>query len=496
MIRLFLSLIFILFLVTNSFAVIKIKKRNSNVTQKTLLTRLNTQSDFEQVQERPNSYVFLIGNDKYSEKSNFWPLKECYNDVRLLAAVFEKCVKIPEKNIYKNRDLTLEQFIINFKAFLKEAASSNDNQIIITYSGHGDEDGSLVFVDGQKLSPKQLRELVNSFSNDTILMLDACYSGNNEGPKEAYKLSSEKKKKAEYKKNSYRIYASLAHLTAKEIHYKNNFFAHVKPFYKNVLGIEQISGNGYFSAMIGFFFAEYNLAEDENISFKDLISYVTNKGKSYVEFLAILEKREASVRLNQQPKILPLTKKVRFNDINNEYILIQEFMYPAGIELGLEGGFFFPMGTFAESYSSPTIMTKIYFNYWLEFIDKNLFITANFYYFSMSRPESDSQRSIDITSLIGSLGLMYKFELIEDRFYLNIAADGGYAMNFFNVGSFGPIKEESTTANTSYFGFSIQPQFKFYKNLAVTLKGQYMSINYSTQPLYGIAALAGINYFF
>lgn len=56
--------------------------------------------------------------------------------------------------------------------------------VIITYSGHGNVDGSLVMVDGGMLTPDELKRTVNSFKNDSVLILDACYSGNNEGPKE------------------------------------------------------------------------------------------------------------------------------------------------------------------------------------------------------------------------------------------------------------------------------------------------------------------------
>ena len=68
-------------------------------------------------------------------------------------------------------------------------------------------------------------------------MIDACYSGNNEGPREI----DGDGESIEFKQNSMRIYASLAHRTAKEITYGNAFFRHVMPFYQSALAELTIS---------------------------------------------------------------------------------------------------------------------------------------------------------------------------------------------------------------------------------------------------------------
>ncbi|GMT49277.1 MAG: hypothetical protein IEMM0008_0816 [bacterium] len=206
---------------------------------------LNTKDRYSKVKPI-QAYAFMIGNDNYTINSDFDNLAQCYNDVRLLKGILLYCARMKEKDIFTYRDMTLKRFKSEFDKFVKHIKKDDpdsDKLVIVTYSGHGREDGGF-------LKPQKLKDLVNTYKNDTILIVDACYSGNNEGPKEMFKTE----KKAAFKSNTLRIYASLVHLTAKEIKYNSSYFKQVKPFYRNVLGIKRISGNGYFTAMIGLFF--------------------------------------------------------------------------------------------------------------------------------------------------------------------------------------------------------------------------------------------------
>ena len=411
--------------------------------------------------------------------------------------IFINCVKIDPKNIFTNRDITLKEFEKRFFHFIQIVKKNPTANVIITYSGHGDDDGSLVFVDGKKLFPEVLKGLVNSFSNDTTLIIDACYSGNNEGPKEMYKS----KKSQGFKDNSFRIYASLAHLTAKEISYSNTFFSHIKPFYGNVLKIKKISGNGYFTAMVGLFFAEYEFKDDENITFKDLVSYVTNRGKQYVEYLALwgksynLQRKFATVRLNQQPKILPIQKKVALKDENHQFILIHKYLRPLGLELSLSGGIFFPMSVHKDIYNSPSIFTTLSLGYEMKFITKRFFLTLNFNYLNMSSISNSAKRDVKLNILIPSLGVKYyPFEL--SFFRMSVGLDGGAAMTLSQISSFGPLKEESNSVTNFYGSADISFQFKLMKNFYINIPAKLLYIAYGTNPLYGFSATAGLSYYF
>jgi hypothetical protein len=283
--------------------------------------RINTLTSFKAVIPQ-ETYVFMLGNNRYSHESGYDNLAQCHNDVRLLKKIFMYCSKVPEKNIFTHLDVTLPGAQRLFEQFLKSI--DKKSLVIIFYSGHGDPDGSLVFVDGKKLHPVNLRRQINSFSNDTVLLIDACYSGNNEGPLDFFQAEQP------FKSNCIRIYSSLAHLTAKEISYDNFFFKSALPFYREVLGINTIEGNGYFTALLGQFFAHYRLKKRENVSYSKLISHMTNKGKIYTETLAKtgeLQKsawEEAVYRLNQLPKIHPVDEQVSFINPAHEHILLQK----------------------------------------------------------------------------------------------------------------------------------------------------------------------------
>jgi Ni,Fe-hydrogenase maturation factor len=188
----------------------------------------------------------MVGNNAYSDESGYEMPTRCHNDILLLRQILTRCCKIKEENIFSYRDISLSECHDYFKQFLNTI--DKDSLIIIFYSGHGDNDGSLVFTDGAKLIPDEFRRHINSFSNDTVLFIDACYSGNNEGPLDF--LQAEQP----FKSDCIGIYSSLAHLTAKEISYQNIFFKSAIPFYRDVLSINHIEGNGYFTALPGLFF--------------------------------------------------------------------------------------------------------------------------------------------------------------------------------------------------------------------------------------------------
>ncbi len=459
--------------------------------------RLNTQKTFEKV-KKLDAFVFLIGNNDYKRRSGFAPLNQCANDVLLLSRIFEHCSKVDKRNIYENYDLTYDEFIVRFKKFIEIVKKKKNYSVIITYSGHGDVGGSLVFVDGKQLKADVLKKLVNSFDNDTILILDACYSGANEGPKEMF---LGEKQGIKFKDNSIRIYASLAHLTAKEILYNNSFFKHMRSFFKGVLGIDRLTGNGFFTGLVGMFFAEYKFKKNENISFNDLVNYVTNRGKQYVEYLAFLaelypnQKKHAHERLNQQPKILPVQERVGFNDRNNNFILIQKYIRANNIELSAFGGIMMPIGAFSGVIKNINAGAELGLAYQFQFFPKNLFVKLNVQYYNMSSIHDDTRRDISLNIVIPSLG--FKYNLFKMKFFsMSVGADVGYAFTFKKAGSFGPLKETTNTLYNFYYGGHLNFNFELFDQFYIVVPVRFLSILYADEKFYGLTFYLGIQYYF
>lgn len=271
-----------------------------------------------------NTSVIMFANYKYEPASGYQSLNYPASDIKLLRQLLMQCCKVKEENIFSYENTTISQF----KSCLKDFISNleKDSRVIIYYTGHGNVDGSIVFPDSNKLEPKELRNIINSFSNDTILFIDACYSGRYEGVKEFIPESEEP-----FRKGSIRIYSSLAHLTAKEIEYKDNpFLKDTALFHKQILGMEDIEGNGYFTALIGRFFAKYRFQKGENVTFKDLFSYISNKAKLYEQALILKVKNDKSFigelykRSEQYPKYEPVDQKVEFKNPDHQYIVLQQ----------------------------------------------------------------------------------------------------------------------------------------------------------------------------
>ncbi|MDH5681308.1 MAG: hypothetical protein OEZ36_06970, partial [Spirochaetota bacterium] len=271
--------------------------------------------------------------------------------------------------------------------------------------------------------------------------------------------------------------------------------------YQDVLGIKKVTGNGYFTAMVGMFFAEYQFKKDENISFKDVVSYVTNRGKQYVEYLALwgkedkLQKKFASLRLNQQPKILPIKRKVEFQDVNHSFFLIQKPIEPLGLMPGAVGGVFFPMGTFGEYYDSPSIYANVFVSYKLDFIVENLYLTANVGLLSMAKTPVEFSRDVNLTLVVPAGGVKY-MPVKAGFFSLGTSLEFGGAFTFATVGSLGPIKEESKTLKSLYIGAEVGFTFEVYEGLSIVLPSRFMFVNYTDEPLIGFSTTLGASYYF
>ncbi len=461
------------------------------------IINMNTIDSFTGIKAN-NTNVILVANDRYTLESGFVPLYQCYNDAVLLKSILTVLCKVPEANITIVRDGTSNEFARVFRTVT--GSLKPEQGLIISYSGHGDIDGSLVFVDGSRVNPDQLKRLVNSIRNDTTLILDACYSGNNEGPLDTNSDNG-------YKANSLRIYASLAHMTAKEIVYRQNpFFVNLLDFYRSVLGIN-IEGNGYFTSLIGYFFAEYDFTHNNNISFRDIMDYINNKGKQYIEYLAMNGTNasrgstlqlnllfETGSRLNQTPKMYPLRSQVIYNNPVNEFVLIKKFVYSSGITPELFGG---PTIMFSNlfgdrvsgSVAARFTVSPYYF--------RGFFLSLEFGFIHTYRPENSAEylRQWDMfgVNFIQIAGC--DFSLAENYIVLGFELGGGIAVAAMVQRPLGVIPEES--AYTALFVFETGLRFFVYpvKNFGIFTHVQFVGyVLNDTDYLFGLRIPFGFSW--
>lgn len=328
--------------------------------QRVIHREFNTSDAFKNLSMN-TMVALLIGNNAYETESGYEPLYQCDSDVRLITSLLTTCCNVPADNINAHTDLTAPEFR---RIFTRVTAGLKPGQgFLFTYSGHGDKDGALVFTNGSRIMPEELKTMINSFKNDTVMMLDACYSGNNEGP-------INYRPEYRFKDNCLRIYSSLAHLSAKEIKYTNDYFDAVQGFYEDVLGLKgerAIPGNGYFTLFIGYFFAEYEVHDYRKITFNQMFRYISNKSKEYVEYLALRSKKstdttreiystELSMRLDQHPKMLPYHRDVDF--ISNRHLNLMQ-KKPNVLTLELAAGPLLFLGMVDKSENLTTSKTPV-----------------------------------------------------------------------------------------------------------------------------------------
>lgn len=275
---------------------------------------INSKADFSKVIPR-KTYVLLVGNDEYPEESNWRNLKYCRNDILLMKKIFINCCKVNPEYIFAYGNLKKPELLEKTEQFLTNI--SRDSLVILFFSGHGDVNGSFICSDGGQLSSGEIRRFVNSFSNDTVLMIDACYSGENEGFGSPSGFP-------EFKENSIRIYSSLGYRKSIQGEYRDNaFFQYTRRFYAEVLGLPDLEGNSYFTASVGSFFAHYQFGS-ENIDYHAMITYMNGLGKRYLEYLFKSEGYADLEYEDQLPKIEPISRQDQFKDKDHTFLIFQK----------------------------------------------------------------------------------------------------------------------------------------------------------------------------
>lgn len=198
------------------------------------VSRINDVSVFKDY-KKPTIRVLLIANQTY--KNDYASLKYTLNDMKIYKSIFTKLLDVPKDHIHEAYNVTVKGFNKAFRSFIKKV--QKDELLIIIYAGHGQTDGMPVMTDGKKVSIKTFHRHFNSFKNDTVLIMDSCYSGAEgseshiseygrsgarglkitKGPKRK-KIADigdkEVKEKRKYRKNVLRLYSSLAHQASRE----------------------------------------------------------------------------------------------------------------------------------------------------------------------------------------------------------------------------------------------------------------------------------------
>ncbi len=277
--------------------------------------------------KKPKIRALLIANQKYINDSE--SLRYSINDINVYKKILKYVIGCNEKNIYVALNLTLNQFNQTMKQFIQDIQS--DELVLIVYAGHGGENGMPIFVDGKFIQVQKFHDYLNQFHNDTVIIMDSCYSGAegiiNQGITSSKDRSGtrsivrkRKKYKGMYNKeirevkpfrnNILRLYSSLSNQVSREGLFKqiNSLKPYLGNTYKflNQLGY-QGNGNGIFTLLFSSFFAE-NVFSNENYNFMSLTFYIHSKTS---------ELQEIGFPV-QRPKMKPY--HMPFLNKNNQYI--------------------------------------------------------------------------------------------------------------------------------------------------------------------------------
>lgn len=448
--------------------------KKSEYVSTTVISDLNTLEVFKK-SKKNDIVTFLVGNDDYQANSGFPDLQQCENDTRLMARLLTVCCKVPQKNVTVKNNMTLAEFKRVFTTVTGRLKAGQG--FLFMYSGHGDVNGSLVFTDGGLLTPDELKKMVNGFAQDTIIILDACYSGMNDGPVERTDMEV-------FKDNCVRVYSSLAHMQSKEIAYTNEYFAPLKQFYKNTLGLTgtaELSGNGYFTSLIGFFFAEYDFTNCDNVGIRDILVYITNKSKQYVEYLAVRGEddhdysRESALRQEQLPKIFPLKRSITYYNPYHAYLILRNYHRPLGITPHLISAPFISFGTFPRL---PADKTDYYINkptaFWAlqvtydPFFLKGLFfgIEAGYLFFV-----EQGVLAAYMVPIVALIGYRHYFLSLKNMLSFYVSAGGGGSMDMVYLAVNQQVIPSAGVAFRANGGLSVHPVPGLRISLGITLHG-------------------------
>ena len=256
--------------------------------------------------KKPKIRAFLLGNQVYQ---GIMGLNYSGNDVDLMSQFLEVILEVEGDRVTVKKNLKRKEFNESFKEFTSEI--KEDELIFIYYSGYAKENGVPVFVDQRFHGRKSFDRLLNSFGNDTILVMDMAYARNQDEKTVIVEEDQE-----DLRKNVVRIYSNLVEKKQKEGNYRS--FEYRKLLRKTYALLKELeyerSGNGIFTLVFLSYFADLNLDDFlSEVSIGLLYSYIESK-------ISLFEESGIVIR---RPKKLPLLGS-NFEKDQNNYILYQE----------------------------------------------------------------------------------------------------------------------------------------------------------------------------
>ncbi|MDH4129947.1 MAG: caspase family protein, partial [Spirochaetota bacterium] len=182
--------------------------------------------------KKPKMRVLLIANQDYDGKD--MDLSFTINDMTIYKTIFKELLGVPKGNITFIKNLSSGNFDETMKDFIEDI--DKDDLVVIIYAGHGSTNGMPVLTDKKTISVNDFHKHFNSFKNDTILIMDSCYSGaegeissqSQSGADGGRGVGVVKKtgitiikdkdvdEKHTFRENVVRIYSSLAHQESRE----------------------------------------------------------------------------------------------------------------------------------------------------------------------------------------------------------------------------------------------------------------------------------------
>ncbi len=256
---------------------------------------------------KPKIRAFIIVNQDYDDDK--YKLRYTENDLIVYKNLFNIILDTPLERIYTTKNITLNSFKSEFNKFIKTI--NIDELIMIIYSGHSNNNGMPIFTDMKSIKPKAFYGLVNSFANDTVLIMDSSYI--NQTTTNLIRITEEDG----LKENVLRFYSNLVSKDKKEGVYTNKYNKYFRRSYRL---LDQINannkGNGLFTMLFVSFFADFSFSESQaEVRFETINSYINSKISAF---------QEGSIYIHR-PKMLPIIGS-KFKEERNNYILFNTLL--------------------------------------------------------------------------------------------------------------------------------------------------------------------------
>ncbi len=248
--------------------------------------------------------AFLFANAEYDQNS--YDLKYTVNDIKLMEKFLKLVLYTPSERITSHVNLKLDQFNEKFNQFAKTI--QKDELILIYYSGNGRTNGMPIFTDMKDITPKNFYKLLNTFNNDTLMIMDTSYLSMGDPSTKVQNVAEEEG----IRPNITRVYSNLSHKAIKEGVYKTHQLYKHRLFntfaMMDQMGLDEDSGYSIFTLLILSYFAEFAITGgDIEVTIEKVHSYIHTK-------ISTFEESGLQIR---RPKKIPIISSKFINENNN-----------------------------------------------------------------------------------------------------------------------------------------------------------------------------------